>query len=118
VQVQLALNAPVARAQAARDLHPDAGAAKAELVVGVEQAAHVKVVADGFHQHPFFVQPVLQRQGLGRGGGQFCQIAVGQRMHLPHGAAEQLALCLQPRSASRRAFSSASARSRCSRNWR
>ena len=68
------------------------------------------------HQHPFFVQPVLQRRGSGWGGGQLRQVAVGQRMHLPHGAAEQLALYFQPAAASRRAVRLL--RSRCSRNWR
>ena len=39
VQVELALDAPVPGAQALRHLHANAGAAKAELVVGVEQGA-------------------------------------------------------------------------------
>jgi hypothetical protein len=39
VQVQLALDAPFAPAQAARDVRADAGAAKAQLLVGFQQRA-------------------------------------------------------------------------------
>ena len=39
VQVQLALDAPLAAAQLARDVGADAGAAKAQLIVGFQQRA-------------------------------------------------------------------------------
>ena len=50
VQVKLILDAPMARAQAPRDLDADACASVAQLVVGVEQGADVKVVADRLEQ--------------------------------------------------------------------
>jgi hypothetical protein len=62
VQVQLALNAPVAATQLAGHVETDAGAAKAQLIVHVQQGADIELVAHGFAQHVLFVQHHLQRQ--------------------------------------------------------
>jgi hypothetical protein len=58
----LALNAPVAATQLARHVETDAGAAKAQLIVHVQQGADIELVAHGFAQHILFVQHHLQRQ--------------------------------------------------------
>ena len=55
VQVELALDAPVATAQLARHIGADAGPAKAQQFVGIEQGAHVKLVTDGLVQDRLFV---------------------------------------------------------------
>jgi len=61
MQIDFALDAPFALAQPARHLGADAGAAKAQCFVGVEQRAHVETVADGLLQHRLFVEQQLQR---------------------------------------------------------
>jgi hypothetical protein len=50
VQVELALHGPFAFAQFARHVGPDAGASEAELIVHIEQGAHIKLVAHAFAQ--------------------------------------------------------------------
>ena len=62
VQVQLALDGPLALAQALQHVDADAGAAVAQGVVGLQQATGVEAVADGFHQHRLFVALQLDRQ--------------------------------------------------------
>jgi hypothetical protein len=72
VQIELALDAPLARAQPARHVRAHARAAKAQLVVHVQQGADVELVAQRFMQHARLVQLALHRQGLGRhGAGQW-----------------------------------------------
>ena len=60
VQVELALDAPAARAQLARYVLANAGAAKAQLIVHIQQGADVELIAHGFVQHPFLIQLMLQ----------------------------------------------------------
>ena len=65
VQVELALDAPVPAAQLACHVYADTGAAKTELVVHVQQGAHVELVAHGLAQHVLFVLHALKRLRVG-----------------------------------------------------
>ena len=96
VQVDLALDAPVAPAQLARHLHPDAGAAKAQGVVGVQQRADVEIVADRVAQHLCFVALVLHGH-RGRWGG--CEVHHGlaaQRAGGAYGLGEEVLFSQPP----------------------
>ena len=69
VQVELALNAPVSAAQLVGHVRADAGAAKAQLVVGVQQGADVEGVAERLEHHAAFVEFALLGDGFCRLGG-------------------------------------------------
>ncbi len=65
VQVELALDAPVSGAQPVRHVGADAGTPEAELVVHVQQRAHVEFVADRFMEHALLVEFALHGLRLG-----------------------------------------------------
>ncbi len=65
VQIQLTLDAPVPAAQLVRHVQANAGAAKAELVIHIQQGAHVELIAHGLAQHPLLIQLMLQAAGRG-----------------------------------------------------
>jgi hypothetical protein len=67
VQVDLGLDRPVAAAQACRHVVTDAGAAKAQAVVGQQQRLDVDLVGPGLQQRRAFVRVALQRQRCGLG---------------------------------------------------
>ncbi|MPN24778.1 hypothetical protein SDC9_172180 [bioreactor metagenome] len=94
VQVQLALNAPVAATQLARHVQTDAGAAKAQLIVHVQQGADIELVAHGFAQHILFVQHHLQRQRRGRRLQKADFVARAQRRDLADAERKQIAFTL------------------------
>ena len=79
VQVQVALNAPVPAAQLACHVQANAGAAKAHLVIHVQQGADVKLIAHGFQQHALFIQLQLQGAGCGRLGLKLHTLLGGER---------------------------------------
>ena len=66
VQVNLALQSPIALAQLADHVAAHALAQVAELVIGVDHAADVDLITQAFAQHRLLV--ALQLQGFGRGG--------------------------------------------------
>ena len=92
VQVELALDAPVAPAQFARHIGADAGLAKAHVLVSLHQRADVKLVADGFDQHGLVVQLGLAGDWFGPRFNDHCAALVGQRVHNPGGVDEQVFL--------------------------
>src|SRR5574337_1215930 len=92
VQIQLALDAPLAGAQPARHVQAHAGAAKAQLVIHVQQRAHVELVAQRFAQHARLVQRALHGLGLGRYGlGPVARGPVLERRYGAHRVLEQVA---------------------------
>ena len=64
VQINLALNRPFSTAQVLHHIWPHPHAAKAQALIGLEQAADIDQVAHGLLQGLYFVQLVLQ-QGFG-----------------------------------------------------
>ena len=97
VQVELALDAPAARAQLARYVLANAGAAKAQLIVHIQQGAHVELVTHGLVQHALLVLQALQRQRFGGAGWRQVAVvcsAAFQWLHGAHGVREQVALAL------------------------
>ena len=66
VQVDLRLDAPVALAQLARHLGPDAGAAEAQVLVGVQRCLGVELVAERLAHHRLLVELALLRSRLRR----------------------------------------------------
>ena len=94
VQIDLALNGPAAFAQFLRHVHPNAGAPEAQGVVGVEQTADVKAVAQGVAQNRFFVFfPLCGHRGWGRGAD--AGLVVGRHaFHRANRAHKQIGLGL------------------------
>jgi hypothetical protein len=90
MQVDLALDAPVAAAQLAGHVDAHAGTAEAQRFVDLQQRGRVEFVADGFMQHAPVVQPALR----GHRGDRFRRMVhaavPGQRLHLAGGALEQV----------------------------
>jgi hypothetical protein len=66
-----------------RHIGANAGAAEAQLVVGVQQGADIELVAHGFHQHALLVQHERMGSGAGAGASRAagCGWAAG---HIPH----------------------------------
>ena len=96
VQVDLALDAPVAPAQLPRHVQAHARAAVAQGVVHVQQGRGVELVGQGLLQHALLVQLLLhghRRRQLAR---VFHPAMPGQRLHRAGGALEQVALGVQP----------------------
>ena len=89
VQIDLALQRPVAAAQAGDHVGPDARAAKAQAVVGEQQGFERDLVAERGGQGGALVGLALARDGLGQGQAQLGQTTVRQRVHRPHGAGKQ-----------------------------
>ena len=94
VQIHVALNAPVSGAQLVHYVTANAGAAKAQLLIGVQQSAGVEFVAHGFLQHALFIGPVLQGQWVGWQVGGAGAVVVGQGVHRADSLAKQLTVAL------------------------
>ena len=96
VQIHLSLHGPVAAAQPGGHVGADAGAAKAQVLVHVQQRAGVELVAQGFAQHPRLVQLALHGQGLGRHGRVPMPLVrrAFERLHGADGVPKQAALRL------------------------
>ena len=79
----------------------DAGPAKTERVIGVEQGAGVKFVAQTIAQHRLVVLLTLVRDRRRAGTDQADLVMVGQALHLAHSPNKQIPLGLTlPRSQS------------------
>ena len=68
VQINFFLNRPFAFAKLVRHIAANAGTAKAQHLVGVEQGAGIELVAQGVAQHGLIVLLPLQRYGGHRHG--------------------------------------------------
>jgi hypothetical protein len=94
VQVNLTLNGPAAFAQLLGHVDADAGTPKAQGVIGVEQGAHIKTIAQGVAQNRFFVFFSLQRHGCGRGWADGGLVVQGQPLNNTHRTHKQIGLGL------------------------
>ena len=80
VQVDLPLHRPMAAPQLRQYIGADAGAAKAQVFIHLQQRAGVEFVRDGFAQHGLLVALALQRLRRHR----------GRRVHRPPMRAQRL----------------------------
>ena len=100
MQVELALNAPVAPAQLAHHVRTHAGAAKTQRFVGVQQGLDIEFIGQrllhhgpvvelllfgnrrrlGQHQHGLVTGPVFDRQGDDAADGMRKQVFFGARL--------------------------------------
>ena len=94
MQIDLALDRPIAFAQFMDHVAPNARAAKTQRVVGVEQSAGVELVAQAIAQHGFVVLLALVRNRGGAGSVQIDLVVHRQALHGPHGTHKQVAFGL------------------------
>jgi len=94
VQVDLALDGPVALAQFMRHVRADARAAKTQGLVGVQQGADIEFIAQGVAQHRRVVFLALLGHRRSRHLWQTGLLAIGQGLDHPHRPRKQIARCL------------------------
>ena len=91
VQIDLALDRPIAFAQFVDHIAPNAGASEAQRIVGVEQGAGIELVAQAIAQHRLVVFLALVRNGRRAGAIELDQVVRGQALHGTHGTHKQVA---------------------------
>ena len=90
VQIELALQGPVAPPQFVDHVGPDARAAKTQAVVGQQQAFKRDLVGQRFGQGSGLVELSLPRVGQGAWQVQFGQLTIRQAVYRAHGAGKQV----------------------------
>ena len=96
MQVELALDAPVAFAQFAHHVRPQPMAVVAQLVIGVQQRFHIEVVRQGLAHHGVFVELALSRLGWHMARRVHRAPRSGQRPHRADRQFKQSLLTVQP----------------------
>ena len=92
MQIDLALHRPLPPAQLGGDIQPDAGAAKTEVVVGVEHAVDINHVADRFLQGRRVVACLLLRNRCRWCGPQVRPVLVHQGLNHAYRGPKQVVL--------------------------
>ncbi|MDT4869849.1 hypothetical protein FQZ97_1048980 [compost metagenome] len=104
VQVDLALDAPAALAKLAHHVRPEARAAEAQHLVGVQQGLDVELVGQRLSHHRGLVKLALHGQRLHRHRAPLDAAGVGDGLNRTHGAGEQAVLAFAPQPGLARGF--------------